>query len=326
VNSIFLWEYLCGGAVENPRSYGSLFEEGRAMLFALLEDFSRCGKFDLVTTCEASLQCEIDNLDTNARSIPVGSSAEELALFSQLAKEADFTFAIAPETAGVLLSRRDLVDLSGGSFVGCGREAIAICGDKWRTFQRLEKTDIPQIPTRLLPMVNDFQRLTYPLVCKPRDGAGCCDTFLVRDKEELRELVKSGSLDVDRTILQPFVEGIGFSVAALFERSEVVELLPAVRHRMNYERTISCCAMEIDPAFRVPASIGRIVETVGHAIAGFEGYVGLDFILPKGNSSVPVLVEINPRLTTSYLEYRKAEAESLAERLLEASIPFACEK
>ncbi|MCH7688058.1 MAG: ATP-grasp domain-containing protein [Planctomycetes bacterium] len=51
-------------------------------------------------------------------------------------------------------------------------------------------------------------------------------------------------------------------------------------------------------------------------IEGLNGYVGFDLILQKTNKDQPVIVEINPRLTTSYLGYRELMDENLAERML----------
>jgi len=290
------------------------------MLFALLEDFSRSGQFSIVTTCAPSLKGDIDRLDANVNAISIDTPEEELVSFSKLTKEADWTLIIAPETQGVLLSRRDLVDRSGGRFVGCGREAIEICGDKWKTFHQLENTEIPHLPTELFFSKSNLAELRFPLVCKPRDGAGCCNTFLIREENELCQIVKDRSIDVENTILQPFVQGVSFSVAALFCQSEPVELFPQVIHRMNYEPRISSLAMEIDPQFQVPAAVGRTVAKVGQAIFGLNGYVGFDLIRPDGKGTEPILVEINPRMTTSYLKYRERTSQNLALRLLDEAI------
>jgi predicted ATP-grasp superfamily ATP-dependent carboligase len=51
-------------------------------------------------------------------------------------------------------------------------------------------------------------------------------------------------------------------------------------------------------------------------LPGLDGYVGFDLIVPAKSPDHPLLVEVNPRLTTSYLGYRALAAENLAERLL----------
>ena len=45
-------------------------------------------------------------------------------------------------------------------------------------------------------------------------------------------------------------------------------------------------------------------------------YVGVDLIVPADEHAPPIVVEINPRLTTSYLGYRALAMDNLAERML----------
>ena len=51
-------------------------------------------------------------------------------------------------------------------------------------------------------------------------------------------------------------------------------------------------------------------------IPELNGYIGFDLIIPQKDDQQPVLVEINPRLTTGYLAWRKFTADNLAERFL----------
>ncbi len=50
------------------------------------------------------------------------------------------------------------------------------------------------------------------------------------------------------------------------------------------------------------------------SVPGLRGWVGVDLVLP--DDGPPVVVEINPRLTTSYLGYRRLTGTNLAERWL----------
>jgi predicted ATP-grasp superfamily ATP-dependent carboligase len=55
-------------------------------------------------------------------------------------------------------------------------------------------------------------------------------------------------------------------------------------------------------------------------LPNLAGYVGFDVVVPFDSPRQPLIVEINPRLTTSYLGYRALADDNLAERLL-ASAP-----
>ncbi|MBX3438046.1 MAG: ATP-grasp domain-containing protein, partial [Planctomycetaceae bacterium] len=54
-------------------------------------------------------------------------------------------------------------------------------------------------------------------------------------------------------------------------------------------------------------------------LSPLDGYIGFDIVVPVDDSAHPLIVEINPRLTTSYLGYRKLAAENLAARMLTPS-------
>jgi hypothetical protein len=52
------------------------------------------------------------------------------------------------------------------------------------------------------------------------------------------------------------------------------------------------------------------------SVPGIRGYVGIDLVVPDQAPHRPVVVEINPRLTTSYLGYRALAENNLAEWML----------
>jgi hypothetical protein len=53
-----------------------------------------------------------------------------------------------------------------------------------------------------------------------------------------------------------------------------------------------------------------LIRRAGAAIGGLRGYIGFDLICTANG---PLLVEINPRLTTSYIGYRELATANLAE-------------
>ena len=61
------------------------------------------------------------------------------------------------------------------------------------------------------------------------------------------------------------------------------------------------------------ASCERVASAIANAIPDLWGYVGVDFV---DTDEGPVVLEINPRLTTSYLGYRALTQDNLAERIL----------
>ena len=58
-----------------------------------------------------------------------------------------------------------------------------------------------------------------------------------------------------------------------------------------------------------------VAEKVVESISGLRGYVGVDLVLTQDK---PFVVDVNPRLTTSYVGLRKVAGFNVAEALVNA--------
>jgi len=65
-------------------------------------------------------------------------------------------------------------------------------------------------------------------------------------------------------------------------------------------------------------SIQKLIERVCDVLPGLAGYVGFDILLPDTDPKAPLIVEINPRLTTSYTAYRRLTSDNLAELIVKS--------
>jgi hypothetical protein len=61
----------------------------------------------------------------------------------------------------------------------------------------------------------------------------------------------------------------------------------------------------------------RAAEALAAAAGGLRGYLGIDLVLADGG---PRVIEINPRLTTSYLGLRRVAGANLAGFILDAAL------
>jgi hypothetical protein len=159
-------------------------------------------------------------------------------------------------------------------------------------------------------------------VIKPRDGAGSEKIALVRSRREWEAAAQqfAGSLPRSGPILQPYIPGKALSVGAIVMAGNQIEIFPVGEQRLSddgcfgYEggQIPAGCPVECD----VTNEVRRIVMQACPAVPGLLGYVGLDFVAPTDRARGPLVVEINPRLTTAYLGYRALTHENLAERLI----------
>lgn len=313
---IFVSEYVCGGGWPEPTIAGSLAVEGRAMLCAIAEDLSRIAGIRVETTWDLRLGAQPLR---GAHVVSVGSRAEEQRAFERLARECDATLVIAPEFNRILVERCRIVEDCGGRMIGPGTRAVELCSDKLRLARHLHEAGISTIPTAQLQRDGTSLPFPFPVVVKPRDGAGSQSTYRVDDPAELEAL--SGALEeslAERAfIVQPWLPGRPVSVAMLISQSgSEIELLPVA------EQSLSDDGRFFYRGGKVPAGIVDHTRVQTTALAAcrtvprLRGYVGVDLIIPDDPATGPVVVEINPRLTTSYLGYRALATDNLAEWML----------
>jgi len=318
------------------------------MLAALVEDFSRCpdsrgdssgtrsGERPLVvTTLDARLRGlrATKKICEQARVTWVKSPTDERRLFQQLAGTSAATLVIAPETGGCLLDRRRLTDAAGGRFLGPSLDAIRVCGDKLEFSEHLARHSVPSLPTMRLDFSAKSPEGAFPIVIKPRDGAGSVNTYAIRGAGEWRsrrdELAAGFGAAGREAIAQPFVKGRALSLAALIGREpDSCEIFPLAAQRLSHEGRFHYTGGRI-PAADVSPTIRReaaaVVRAACQSLPGLFGYVGFDLIAGPEKPHVRI-VEVNPRLTTSYVGYRRLTAENLAARMLdpnEARAPIA---
>jgi predicted ATP-grasp superfamily ATP-dependent carboligase len=306
VRHVFVYEYVCATGTGRGTS---LEAEGRAMLTAVLADLVGVPGVRPVTL-----------LAGRPAALPPGVAvreadpADEPAVFRELAAAGDATLVIAPEFDGLLGQRCRWVEEAAGRLLGPDSAAVVLAGDKLELARRLAAAGVPTPPC--VPLAGGG--VAFPAVCKPRHGAGSQATFLVPRPEDLPACLAGARAEGrdGELILQPFVPGRPASVAFLLGPREEVALAPAAQRlsadgRFRYQGGRAPLA---------PPLAGRAVRLglrAVRAVPGLRGYVGVDLVLgePEDGGGDRV-IEINPRLTTSYVGLRALAASNLAEAML----------
>jgi tyramine---L-glutamate ligase len=344
VMNIFVSEFVCGGAWPEERIETSLAHEGRLMLTALVEDLSRLPDARVVTTWDGRLgECPLRNCDVRVVETP----EQERLVFVELIRANDAVWVIAPETDHQLARRRSLFDVlhqrsdlsAGCRFIGSSRAAIRVCSNKLFFFRLL---GFGQGITT--PVTVDFDPANMrwnwwdsPIVIKPSDGAGSQDTYLIRTPFEYWTVCQELKRRETRRdfVLQPFVPGKALSVALLIaEDGSIRERLPVAEQHLSTDGRFRYQGGRIpaDISAESAVAVQQLAERACRAWAGLKGYVGCDIVLADenippaftsegGGETCPVLIEINPRLTTSYLGYRQLTDGNIPARLLDANTP-----
>ena len=225
-----------------------------------------------------------------------------------------FELVIAPEFDDLLRDRSQAVLDGGGRLLGSWPAAIQLAGDKFATAKFWQERGVSHPRTQLLDPIA-FASFEGPWVMKPRHGAGSQATFLIRHRgDELHSWSPAfHECPDDEFIVQQYVRGQAVSVAVLIGAAQTIPLLPARQHLSRDGRF-----RYLGGSLPLPEPLrSRAVELALQAVAdidGLRGYVGVDLVL--GDDGSDYAIEINPRLTTSYLGLRQLCQQNLAELIL----------
>lgn len=305
-------ESICGGGcAESPPA--SFVREGYAMLAAVLDDFSRLDHVETWTTWDRRME---RRPLAATHVIDVTGPDDERRVWNDLVGDITDVLIIAPETEGVLADRVEFFEGRSINVLGPSSEAIRLCGDKWETYLFFRSRLIPTIETELIFAGRPVPRLggqRGPFVVKPRDGAGSHGMRLVNDITDVVAETDAGC------VLQPYIAGTALSCSAIVARSGRVDVFPVGRQAIDDANGFAYDGGEIPAqpplAEAIEEHIRKMIRVVCEKIPGLNGYVGFDFILPDESPTLPLVVEINPRLTTSYLGYRQLTDDNLAGRM-----------
>jgi predicted ATP-grasp superfamily ATP-dependent carboligase len=299
---VFVYEFSCCRPATDETAL-ALRAEGWAMLSAVLHDLNRVPGVAVVT-----LLRDFGPDPFAAHRVP---PADEERGFRELAAGADGTLIIAPETDGILLERCRWAEEAGGRLLGPSAAAVRLTGDKLALARHFHEQGIPTPPTRTLREILDSPAgLSSPVVFKPRRGAGSQETYLIRDKIAFDRPVTNES------IVQPYIRGMPASVAFLVGPRLCLALPPAVQQLSD-----DGCFRYLGGAAPLPPPLAERARRLGRlaveAVPGLHGYVGVDLVLgdPEDGSGDRV-IEVNARLTTSYVGLRTLSRSNLAEVML----------
>lgn len=186
----------------------------------------------------------------------------------------------------------------GTPLLGCSSAAVRIATSKIATAELLAAAGIAVVPTTrdpaLLPADVDA------IVIKPDDGAGCLDTRL-HTRESARRWWATHAHDGH--VAQPFVAGEAISLSLLCAGNEAQVLACNRQHVRAVDGVFAFTGVSVNASPAGRARHAALAGRIAQALPGLWGYVGVDLIeTPAG----PLVVEVNPRLTTAYAGLRRA--------------------
>ncbi|MCC9599989.1 ATP-grasp domain-containing protein [Stieleria sp. JC731] len=306
--NIFVGEYVCGGGLVGATDEAGLDElrsEGEAMLRALVADVSKFAETTVVLDEQLDVECEATT------KIKFDNGSPLWAQWAKAAAGCDAALIIAPEVDGLLAKGVGVLRSAGVDVIAGSGDFLRVASDKLLTAQLLHRAGVNHPPfvapedERMIGVLADCHKF----VIKPRDGCGTQEIETFSDFREARKALKTGS------IMQGWMNGRSISISYLAS-GNYQTFLPAVSQVISPEHcnySGGCGPLDDESQRRATAIASRAIAAMPPTARGF---VGLDLILGD-EPSQDCVIEINPRLTTSYVGLREMIHGNLAARLFD---------
>ncbi len=302
---IFVCEFITAGGFAGKDLPEDLLEEGEAMRDALLDDLSSIEGVT-VFTCRDSRLPPLNQCD----SYLVQQDEDCWENWEKLIEEVDAFWPIAPETDGALERLTRLAEAQGVTVIGSTSQTVKLCSSKSELASHLQAHQLNVIPSQQLDVVDD-QMNKYGWVVKPDDGAGCEDTSFYSSVRSI-----PAQTDWKDYILQPYLPGESISLSVHITQGHAELLTINQQHVTCQGQLLRHEGVTIDIYQNRHDQMQVLAQQIADVIPGLNAYIGIDIIL---SDTVPVIVEINPRLTSSYVGLSKKLGDNIAYRCLEGS-------
>ncbi|MDA7977773.1 MAG: ATP-grasp domain-containing protein [Pirellulales bacterium] len=364
MTQVFLFEHLTGGGLlEESAPAESLLREGSAMIRAVTEDFVKA-KCSVDVLLDARLQNVLatpvlenarsgGNLTLHSVSGPTARDRK----FAALASAADWSLVIAPETNGTLSKLNQSVRDCDGRLLGVSNELCTLATSKTATSEFLTQHGLPS-PRGMQLTLGQRKRDTvntdavgwrhtesvslFPAILKPDDGCGSVGVRRIARPELLAGIECTDELNAtSQWRLEEEILGTLVSVSVVLGEVEETILPPCRQHlggRRGFEFQYSSIIAEDALAARAKEMAERTVtalRALGENSPSI-GWLGIDMILAEQTlhdmpgvagshvRSRDVILEVNPRVTSSYVwlrcqDHMTLPAGNLAEAMLQSA-------
>tara|TARA_Y100000590_G_C15549450_1_gene950314 strand:- start:60 stop:980 length:921 start_codon:yes stop_codon:yes gene_type:complete len=288
---IFICEYVTGGGYINKKIPKSLFQQAKAIVKSLLHDFNKIPNLKIIYTLDYKYK-RFEKFK-NVKCIYVKKNFRKV--WISLIKKTDVFFPIAPESRNKLISLIKLNKYS-KKILSNSEKAIIKTGNKYKTYKFFKKNSIPTIETFNNKKINF--NIAKSWVVKPKDGAGSEKSYIFKNNEKLKEFLISNK----NFIVQPLIKGDSYS-ANIITLNKKIFVLNFNKQKVLYNKNkIIFKGTNFRKKIPCEKRVKKYINKIYKKIPGLNSFFGIDFIISKKKI---YFLEINPRITTSYINISK---------------------
>lgn len=308
---IFVCEFISSGGLYREDLTDGLLREGLMMRDALLVDLVEIEDVEVLCAYDHRLAAPVVQ-----HAVVVNAQDDVWQTWEGLIAGADAVWLIAPESSGILLRLTELVAKHGKLLLGCPSSAVRLAASKLTTIRALTRAGIDCVPTCSTQEWLAGTRFSGEggWVIKPDDGVSCEGSIHLHDDMEVDEwLMQNRQLTY---IVQPWRPGLAASLSMLC-RDGRAWLLSCNRQmvlpdagRFYFQGSVINGLSQYWNLFE------RLAQQTAQAAPNLAGYIGVDLMLGIDDPLVLEVLEINPRLTTSYAGLRQATGVNVTALIL----------
>ena len=328
---ILLYEHVSSGGYAGEPIPSSLLCEGYAMLRGLTADFKAAGHE--VTVLLDSRVAELHPPLDADHVVQIASSGEADLTMELASETADAAYVVAPEPKHVLQSIVECIETTDALSLNCQATGIEQAADKALLGERVKNLGLNFPKTEMFHANDSIEKITeavsklgFPVVIKPASGAGCIGLSVIQNEKQVSKAIAKIRKEtaIGNVVAQELIEGISASVSLISTGAEALPVslnlqvvtLAGPDGVSDYLGGLVPLEHPLrDEAF---AAAKQVVESFGC----LRGYVGVDLILSENKAFI---VEVNPRLTSSYVGLRKVAsfnpAQAIVGAVLKSELP-----
>ncbi|MFW9880699.1 MAG: ATP-grasp domain-containing protein [Candidatus Thorarchaeota archaeon] len=333
-NTIFIFEFVSGGGFNRYNIPTSLFCEGFGMLRSIVTDFKMLG-FEIYTTLDDKIHFLSKYLKADVIR-KVEKSDNYVKIFKNLVNICKYVFIIAPETSKILYNLTKIVKSSKKIVLSTNLNGIKYGALKIKTYKFFRDNKIPTPRTYKIPskknlldqnyLIKRFRELNCPILIKPNDGVGAELIHYFNDESQILNYFTNYETILGknrRYILQEFIEGRDLSISLIGNYNSSID--PLILSVNSQNVMIKNSDSEYLGGYTPLENHKEIIKDLSIIInrikmIKIEGYFGIDFI--RKSNHLLYFIEINPRLTTSYIGIRNVINFNCAELILNSKSNF----
>lgn len=281
---------------------------------ALLRDLSKLEDWRLMTTLDERL----DRMESEIECITIAQEQNPWEVWQACMKVADAIWVIAPESNRLLLKMAEMATNTQATWLGPNLDAIAMTSDKYWMAQILAQNGLASIPTYYFAEWSATRNTTW--LVKPIDGAGCEATYVLNGAQAVLDWFNQDTSRRKTHIIQPYMAGIPASVSVISLQGQPKVLSCNLQTMLLANGQLHYLGGIINGAADYWALLEDLTRKIVKAIPGLDGYFGVDVLINTETPAEVTIVEINPRLTTTYAYLREATGCNIARWVVDARL------